>query len=58
MGAMSLPQILFSVIGGALIDRMDPKRFMMTSDTRGWVMLMSNLPRAIPRPVQTLVCYW
>ncbi len=32
MGAMSLPQILFSVIGGALVDRMDPKRFMIASD--------------------------
>lgn len=32
MGAMSLPQILFSVLGGALVDRLDPKRFMMASD--------------------------
>jgi predicted MFS family arabinose efflux permease len=32
LGAMSLPQILFSVLGGALVDRLDPKRFMMASD--------------------------
>lgn len=32
MAAMSLPQMLFSLMGGVLIDRLDPKRFMMVSD--------------------------
>lgn len=32
MATMSLPQILFSLMGGVLIDRLDPKHFMMASD--------------------------
>ena len=32
MAAMSLPQILFSLLGGVLIDHLDPKRVMMASD--------------------------
>ena len=32
MAAMSVPQILLSLMGGVLIDRLDPKRFMMVSD--------------------------
>lgn len=31
MGTMSLSQMLFSLIGGALVDRTDPKVFMLAS---------------------------